>query len=209
MTQSVIAIIQARMGSTRLPGKVMKEVKGRPLIGLIMDRVKRALTVSDVWLATSDQMLDDPLAKYAENQGYAVFRGNEENVLSRYVAVAETSRADVIVRICGDCPLIDPGLIDQVVRFFQSENVDYACNTLERSFPDGLDVEVFSRAALERTGREAKDPFLTAHVTPYMHGRLKDRLPWGEFSVASMTGGADFSHLRWTVDEPEDMEVVS
>lgn len=205
---TVVAIVQARMRSTRLPAKVMADVAGKPLIGWVLDRTAKAARLAAVWLACTDEAADDPLAAYAEGQGFKVFRGSEADVLSRFVAVARLTDADVIVRICGDCPLIDPDVIDDAVALFQEGGADYASNCLQRSYPDGLDVEVFSRAALEQTEREATDPFLRAHVTPYIHGRLKGRVPTGDFTRVHLVGRSDFTHLRWTVDEPEDLDLM-
>ena len=201
MTLKVVAIIQARMGSSRLPGKMMCDIAGKPAIGHVISRLLSAKRVDEVWLACSH-----PLAAYAKDQGVSIFRGDENDVLSRFTSVRAKSDADVIVRITGDCPMADPAVIDKVVDAFLSDKVDFVSNTLTRSYPDGLDVEVFSKAALERTDSEAKDPFLRAHVTPYMHGRLKDRLPWGEFSISQVVNENDFSHLRWTLDEADDLE---
>lgn len=206
MTRKVVLIVQARMGSSRLPGKMLQEIAGLPAIGHVLGRVGQAKLVDEVWLACSAVIGDDPLAAYAKSLGVSVFRGDENDVLSRFVAVAKKAKADVLVRITGDCPMADPLVIDKIVSAFLEQNADFVSNTLTRSYPDGLDVEVFSRAALERTDQEARDPFLRAHVTPYMHGRLKDRLPWGEFSTAQVVGEADFSHLRWTLDELDDLE---
>lgn len=205
MTRKVVLIVQARMGSSRLPGKMMLEIAGRPAIGHVLARVGLAQRIDDVWLACSDVTSDDPLAAYGQSLGVSIFRGDENDVLSRFVAVAEKTEADVLVRITGDCPMADPVIIDKVVDTFLAENVDFVSNTLTRSYPDGLDVEVFSRAALDRTAGEVTDPFLRAHVTPYIHGRLKDRLPWGAFTQAQFVNDADFSHLRWTLDEQDDL----
>ncbi len=206
MTRKVVVIVQARMGSTRLPGKMMCEIDGLPAIGHVVGRVKRAKFPDEVWLACSDAPDDDPLADYVRSLDIPVVRGDENDVLSRFVAVAEKRKADVLVRITGDCPMADPAIIDSVIETFLSDTVDFVSNTLTRSYPDGLDVEVFSRDALERTDREAEDSFLRAHVTPYMHGRLKDRFPWGEFSSAQVVNETDFSHLRWTLDELDDLD---
>jgi len=204
----IVTVVQARMGSSRLPGKVMAEIAGTPLIGHVLTRAAKARHVGATWLACSDRPADDPLATYAAGLGFPVFRGDEDNVLSRYAAVAAATQAEIVVRITGDCPMIDPEVIDAVIARFAEGGVDYASNALERSFPDGLDVEVFSRAALDRADKEATLPFLRAHVTPYIHGRLKDRLPWGGFQIATLRHPVDFSHLRWTVDEPNDLEFM-
>ncbi len=208
MSGPVVAIVQARMTSSRLPGKVMADVGGRPLIGWVLHRVRKARLVSDVWLACTVDVADDPLAAYAEREGFSVFRGSEADVLSRFVGVARATGAEAIVRISGDCPLIDPGVIDDAVAQFQRDGADYTSNGLKRSYPDGLDVEVFTRDALDRADREATDPFLRGHVTPYIHGRLKDRLPAGDFTRTHLVTDTDFTHLRWTVDEPEDLEFM-
>jgi len=201
-----IAVIQARMRSERLPGKVMREIGGHPALRMVLTRARRAETFDDVWVACSTVVDDDAIAEYAQSCGVSVFRGDEDDVLSRFVEIARRTDAAVIARITADCPFIDPEVADKVVRRFHEGGADFVSNTLQRSYPDGLDVEVFSRAALERTDREAKLPFLRGHVTPYMHGRLRDRLPWGEFKIAQVVNEVDFSHLRWTLDEAEDLD---
>jgi len=201
----VVAIVQARMGSTRLPGKVMAEIAGRPTIEHVVSRAHRAASCDALWLACSDSAADDPLAVHVSALGHDIFRGDEEDVLSRFAAVAERSGADAVVRITGDCPMIDPGVIDLAVEKFRSNGADYVSNHIERSYPDGLDVEVFSRAALDRAHAEAEDAFLREHVTPYIHGRHRGRLPCGDFAVEQIVNPVDFSHLRWTLDEPEDL----
>lgn len=207
MTRTV-AIVQARMSSTRLPGKVLRKIGDQPAIHHVLSRVARAKHVDAVWLACSDAPGDDPLADYAKRQGFAVFRGDEDDVLGRYAAAAAQAQAATVVRITGDCPMIDPGVVDRALERFRAGGVDYVSNTLQRSYPDGLDVEVFSRAALDRAAREAKDPFLREHVTPYIHGHFRDRLPAGDFRVAQIVHGADFHHLRWTLDDADDLEFL-
>jgi len=201
----VVAVIQARMNSSRLPGKVLADIAGKPAIGHTIARARAASGIDELWLACSDQSADDPLADYVRAQSIEVFRGDEDDVLSRYVAVATETRADVVVRLTGDCPMLDPGVIANAVSRFAEASVDYVSNSLTRSFPDGLDVEVFSRTALDRADREARDPFLRQHVTPYIHGRLRDKLPCGDFTKDQIVHPVDFSHLRWTLDEPEDL----
>jgi glutamate-1-semialdehyde 2,1-aminomutase len=200
-----VAIVQARMKSTRLPGKTMRDIVGKPAIYHTLTRVARATDVSEVWLACSDEVSDDPLATYVDKLGFPVFRGDEDDVLSRFAAIAKQTNAEQIVRITGDCPATDPAVIYLAVAKLQKTKADYVSNHLKRSFPDGIDVEVFSRSALDRADAEAEHPFHRTHVTPYIHGRLKDRLPWGEFVTEDITHDVDFSHLRWTLDEPEDL----
>jgi len=202
----VVAIVQARMRSERLPGKVLADIGGSPVLEHVLRRVRRAARLDDVWVACSTVIDDDPLVPVVERCGAGLFRGDEHDVLGRFAGAARAARAGVVVRITADCPMIDPGIIDAVIDLFGRSEVDFASNTLQRSFPDGLDVEVFSRAALDRADHEAQDPFLRGHVTPYIHGRLKTRLPWGGFTNAQHVGPADFSQLRWTLDEADDLE---
>ena len=204
----VVGIVQARMGSTRLPGKVMADLGGRPLVAWALGRLARAHQVDEVWLATSEHPENDPLAEFATKSGYQVVRGSETDVLSRFAESARRSKADVIVRVTADCPFIDPTIVDDVLHLRAQQNVDYATNTIERRHPDGLDVEVFTRAALDRADKEATDPILREHVTHYISGKRRNVLPWGGFSSASLSGHSDFSHLRWTVDEADDLAFV-
>lgn len=205
---NTVAIVQARMGSTRLPAKVLADIHGLPLVGWTLERANLARKVDGVWLATSNLPENDALAAWAETAGYNVFRGDEEDVLSRYATIVRQIGADVVVRLTADCPFIDASIIDAVVDLRASENVDYASNCTLRHFPDGLDVEVFTAAALAEADAKAKAPFLRQHVTPYIHGRRRDRFPAGQFRTADLAGHGDFSHMRWTVDEPEDLEFV-
>lgn len=190
------------MSSTRLPGKVLAEVAGRPMLYHVVHRAMGAKTLDQVVVATSDREADDPIAGYCAEQGTAYFCGSEEDVLDRYLQAARQFEADVIVRLTADCPLLDPEIIDQVVGAYHSGRYDYVSNTLDCTYPDGLDTEVFSRAALERTAREARLPSEREHVTPYMrnHPEL--------FHQLNVSGREDWSHLRWTVDEPADLEFV-
>ncbi len=202
-----IAILQARMGSTRLPGKVLLPAAGKPLIEHMIERVRRAKTLDGLWLATSVDTVNDPLADCVDALGVPVFRGDENDVLSRYATVAQQAQADVVVRLTGDCPLHDPDVIDETVGIMLSrlDEIDYASNSLQATYPDGLDVEVFTRAALDRAQREASTQLQREHVTPFIH-RYQDGP--GPFRVLHVHGRADFSHLRWTVDEPADYEFV-
>jgi spore coat polysaccharide biosynthesis protein SpsF len=203
----VVAILQARMGSTRLPGKVLMSAAGKPLIVHMLERVRRAQTLDDLWLATSTEPANDPLAKVVEEMGVSVFRGSEDDVLSRFVEIAQRTDADWIVRLTGDCPVHDPEIIDAVVHcaLDAEGGLDYVSNSLHPTFPDGLDVEVFTRAALNQAAQEASTALQREHVTPFIHRFHDDP---GPFRVGHFKGHADFSHLRWTVDEPEDYELV-
>jgi glutamate-1-semialdehyde 2,1-aminomutase len=198
----IVAIVQARMGSTRLPNKVMKPIAGVPMIELLLARLAKSQQIDQIVLATSTDERNTPLVEHVQKLGYTCVRGSESDVLDRYLVAARQVNADVVVRITGDCPLIDPALVDQVIAQFKIEGVDYLSNTAPASYPDGLDTEVFTRQALERAGRESQDPFDHEHVTPYL------RKP-GLYKTGAMQHSEDLSGLRWTVDESADFEVVS
>jgi spore coat polysaccharide biosynthesis protein SpsF len=197
-----VAIIQARMTSTRLPGKIMAEVAGKPLLYHVVNRARRAQTPDLVAIATTDRPTDDGVEEFSQAAGIPVFRGSEQDVLDRYYGAAQQFAAEVIVRLTSDCPLLDPAVIDKTVRAFQAGAYDYASNTLEPTFPDGLDTEVFSQAALEKAWREARLPSEREHVTSYIWKRP------ALFRLRSVKNEEDLSHLRWTVDEAEDLEFV-
>ena len=198
----VVAIVQARMGSTRLPNKVMKNIGGVPMIELLLARLSRAKEVDQIVVATSVDEKNKPLAAHVEKLGYVCFRGSENDVLRRYLDAANETNADIIVRVTGDCPLIDPEVVDAVVVHFRQRDIDYASNVTPPTYPDGLDTEVFTLAALERAALESQDAFDHEHVTPYL------RRP-GLFKTGGITHDEDLSGLRWTVDESADFEVVS
>ncbi|MDC0063080.1 aminotransferase class III-fold pyridoxal phosphate-dependent enzyme [Candidatus Puniceispirillum sp.] len=197
----VVAIVQARMGSTRLPNKVVKKIGGVPMIELLLSRLSRAKEIDQIVVATSLDVKNQSLAEHVEKLGYLCVRGSENDVLQRYLDAAHASKANIVVRVTGDCPLIDPVLVDQCVNRFIDSNVEYLSNTNPPTFPDGLDTEVFSLAALERVAVESLNPFDHEHVTPYF------RCP-GLFKTAGIRHDEDLSDLRWTVDEPADFEVV-
>lgn len=198
----VVAIIQARMGSTRLPNKVMKPIGGVPMIELLLARLAKSKEIDQIVLATSTDERNIPLVEHVQTLGITCVCGSENDVLNRYLVAARQVQADIVVRITGDCPLIDPELVDQAIQKFKSANVDYLSNTSPATYPDGLDTEVFSIQALEQAGRESQDPFDHEHVTPYL------RRP-GVFQTAALTHNQDLSSLRWTVDESVDFEVVT
>lgn len=198
----VLAVVQARMGSTRLPNKVMKVIRGVPMIELLLTRLSRATQVSQILVATSVDPRNLPLVQHVRGLGYDCYQGSENDVLDRYLQAARAAKADVVVRITGDCPLVAPALVDEAVRQFKAAGVDYFSNTAPPTFPDGLDIEVFALAALERAAQETSEPFDHEHVTPYLRTS-------GKFSQAGMRNDEDLSSLRWTVDEPADFEVIS
>jgi glutamate-1-semialdehyde 2,1-aminomutase len=198
----VVAVVQARMGSTRLPNKVMKPIGGVPMIELLFARLAMAKRVDQIVLATSTDERNLTLVEHVQNLGYMCVRGSENDVLQRYIDAATELDADVLVRITGDCPLVDPVLVDRAIDEFFSQSVDYLSNSTPASFPDGLDIEVFTIGALKRVALESEDPFDHEHVTTYL------RKP-GLFKTSAMLNNEDLSSLRWTVDEPADFEVIS
>lgn len=198
----VVAIVQARMGSTRLPGKVLKTICGKPMIELLLARLSRSQEIDQIVVATSIDSRNAPLANFITQLDYACEQGSEDDVLERYLQVAQKYGAEIVVRVTGDCPLIDPGLVDQTVRKFKDGRFDYVSNSYPPTFPDGLDVEVFTFEALQRSFEETTKPFDHEHVTPYLRTS-------GLFRQGTLSCNEDFSNLRWTVDEPEDFKVVS
>ena len=198
----VVAIVQARMGSTRLPKKVMKLINGVPMIELLLARLSRSKKIDKIVLATSEDPLNQTLIDHVSGLGFVCEQGSENDVLERYVDVAEKHAADIIVRITGDCPLVDPQLVDECISRFHQENVDYLTNTLILSYPDGLDIEVVRFSALRKALQESSKPFDREHVTPYVRES-------GLFTTFSYEHDEDLSELRWTVDNFEDFEVIS
>lgn len=198
----VVAIVQARMGSVRLPNKVMKPILGIPMIELLLSRLSQSCQVDQIILATSTNKCNAPLVEHVESLGYKCICGNEDDVLERYLLAAREVGADAIVRITGDCPLVDPTLVDEAIFEFKKTGVDYLSNCWPPTYPDGLDIEVFTMDALEKTGSDAVELFDREHVTPYMRTS-------GIFRVKSLTNNEDLSALRWTIDEQSDFELVT
>ena len=201
----IAAIIQARMSSTRLPGKVLLDINGRPMLSYMIERVAAAKDIDRVVIATSDEPSDDPIVTFCRRENIFCCRGSLEDLLDRYYQAASRVGCDVVVRLTSDCPLIDPNVIDTVIGVFQSKQCDYVANTAPpggSTFPDGMDVEVFSFGTLERAWREAKKPSEREHVTFYM---------WKNpelFSIYRYDLKEDLSKYRLTVDYPEDFDVV-
>ncbi len=198
----VTAIIQARMTSSRLPGKIVKQVGGRPLLALMIERVRQARRIARVIIATTTNREDDVVAALGAELGVPVFRGSERHVLERFSQAAVRYSGEIIMRLTGDCPLIDPDLLDELVAFFGRGEYDYASNCLEPTLPDGLDAEIFTRRALLEAYEEARLPSEIEHVTAFINQR-PDR-----YRLGSWRHGRDLSGLRWTVDEAEDFEFV-
>lgn len=196
-----VAIVQARMGSSRLPGKVMKPINGIPMIGVLLKRLSQSRTINEIVVATSMDDRNIPLVEYVTALGYECFQGSEDNVLERFLYAAEASKADTIIRITGDCPLVDPLLVDEAVKHFRESSVDYYTNCAPATFPDGLDIEVFSYDALRKSSQLTDSPYDREHVTPFLRES-------GQFKAGSFSNTEDLSSWRWTVDEAADLEVV-
>jgi spore coat polysaccharide biosynthesis protein SpsF len=199
---TVLAILQARMSSSRLPGKVMADLLGEPMLARQIERLRRCRTIDRLLLATSIDPADDALAELAARIGIECFRGSLDDVLDRFHAAMAGRGADQIVRLTGDCPLIDPGLIDRLVELHVAGGYDHSCNTLTPRWPDGLDAEVMRAGVLEAAWREATLPSEREHVTRFIYTRPE------RFRLGSLVGDADLSDQRWTVDTPEDLAMV-
>ena len=226
-----VAIIQGRMGSSRLPGKVLLDIAGKPMLQHVIERTRRAQSLAAVVVATSSDPADNPIAAFCAALSVPCARGSLHDVLDRYYQAAQEQQAKVVVRITADCPMIDPDLIDETVRLVTEpppgHRVDFAANRLPppfgRSFPIGLDVEVCTFAALQRAWQEATETFQREHVMPFIyegttltpltHAALRtSHLSYGlsprGFGILQLHHIPDYGTLRWTVDTPEDLEFV-
>ncbi len=198
----ILAILQARLSSTRLPGKVLKPILGRPMLEHQIERIRRSRLIDRLMLATSDDPSDKPLELLCSRLNIACFRGSLNNVLDRFYQAAVTIRPEHVVRLTGDCPLADSKVIDSTIRHYLDGGFDYASNALEPSFPDGLDIEVFRFSVLETAWKEASLPSQKEHVTPFIYNQPE------RFRLGSYKEDRDLSGKRWTVDEPRDFQFV-
>lgn len=201
---TVLAILQARVSSTRLPNKVLAPMLGLPMLARQIERLRRAKTLDKLVVATSEDASDDPLAVMCEDIGVSCYRGSLNDVLARFVgACAIFGPAEHVVRLTGDCPLADSEVVDLVVRHHIASSADYTANAIQPTWPDGLDVEVMRTDILQRAAAEARLPSEREHVTPYIHKHPE----W--FRIEHVKGERDLSVLRWTVDEPDDLAFVT
>jgi spore coat polysaccharide biosynthesis protein SpsF len=200
----IVAIVQARMGSTRLPGKVMLDLLGEPVLVRDVNRLRRSKMLDEIVIATTHLPADDQIVSLCKERGWKYSRGDENDVLDRYYQAARSCNADTIVRVTSDCPMIDPEVVDQVIRvFLDLPGIDYVSNTLPpRTFPRGLDTEVMTFETLKRAWTEDVDPKLREHVTPYIY-----RNP-GRFQIRGVFNDRDLSSHRWTLDTPEDLAFI-
>lgn len=220
----VIAVIQGRMSSSRLPGKILADVASQPMLQRVFIRTSRATTVSETIFATTTDPSDDPVAEYCDFSGVPIIRGSLYDVLDRYYQTAKQAKADVVVRITADCPVIDPALIDDVVKMILEtgdSRYDFVANRLpppyHRTYPIGLDVEACRFEVLERAWNEAKEPQHREHAMPYFYEgvelttvnrQLQTGLSPRGFNIALLHHTTDFGDYRWTVDTPEDLDFI-
>ena len=204
MTERVVVIVQARLGSTRLPGKVLLDLAGAPMLDRVLARCSAIAGVDEVVVATSDLAGDDPLAEHVSALGFRCFRGSESDVLARYAGAARMAQADIVMRVTSDCPLLSPAVSGRVLAALREAEgaLDYVNNSMRPCFPRGLDTEAFTAAALFRADAEATLPRDREHVTPYLY------LEPGHFRTACVSDIQDRSNLRWTVDTADDLAMV-
>ncbi|OMC89147.1 acylneuraminate cytidylyltransferase [Viridibacillus sp. FSL H7-0596] len=201
---TVLAIIQARMGSTRLPGKILKQVNGKALLAYQLERVGKSKFIDQIVIATTIDQKDDQIVEFCIQYGVDYYRGSENDVLARYYEAAEQFDGDIIVRLTSDCPIIDPVVIDETINYYidHSSEFDYVSNTIERTYPRGLDTEVFSRDALEKSNEKAKLERDREHVTAFMYSNPQI------FRIGSISNTQNLENHRWTVDTAEDFQLV-
>ena len=199
--KKIVAIVQARMGSERLTGKVMKLVNGSPMIELLLKRLSKATLIDEIVVATSNEVGNAALVNYVQDLGYKCYQGSEQNVLDRFIEAAKFFKADYIIRITGDCPLVDSALVDECILRFISGGYDYVSNIDPPSYPDGLDVEIVSLSALIESSLQDSSIHNCEHVTPFVRES-------GKFKKGTVSYGQDLSRLRWTVDEFDDLRVI-
>jgi len=198
----ILAILQARVSSTRLPGKVLKPILGMPMIFRQIERLKHAKKIDKLIVATSVDPSDDKLATACHHFGVACYRGNLNDVLDRFYGAAQQDKPEHIVRLTGDCPLADPEIVDKVIKHHLQGKYDYTSNTIEPTYPDGLDAEIMTYSCLQQMWNQAKKQSEREHVTLFVYNNKE------LFNIGSVRQTIDLSHLRWTVDEPEDFMLV-
>lgn len=204
----IAAIIQARMTSTRLPGKVMMDLGGKTVLQFGLERVQKSKKIDKIIVATPDMGESQPIVDLCNQMGITVCRGDELDVLSRYAKAAKESKVDIVVRICSDCPFIDPDVVDQTIQYFLDNNLDHASNLEQRSYPDGLDCEVFTAESLYEANEKATHPKNREHVSPYIDGRIKGVEEKGDFKCGSINNDVNYGHLMWSVNTQEQLDHI-
>lgn len=221
MLNQIVAIIQARMNSSRLPGKVLLDIDGDPMLAHVVARVSRAKSVDHIILATTNDISDIPIIEFCQSKGIEYTRGSQDDVLDRYFQTAVQVKASVLVRITADCPVIDPALIDDCVNTLVEGSFDFTCNRLPppwgRTYPIGMDTEVCTFAAIEKAWTEATEKFHREHVMPYLYEGVElksaslqrsEGISLRGFKIAQLNHEPNYGNLRWTVDTPEDLEFM-
>ncbi len=200
----ITAIVQARIGSTRLPGKILKELSGKSVLWHVVNRLSHSKLCNKIVIATTTEPEDDVVENYCVENNFPYYRGSSENVLSRYYETAKVFGAEIIIRITSDCPLIDPEIIDKMLEQFLSEKskIDYMSNVFPRMFPRGLDTEIFTCDALEISFNNAVNQNDLEHVTPYIYQHPE------KFKIKNFANDKDLSFHRWTIDTTEDYELI-
>jgi glutamate-1-semialdehyde 2,1-aminomutase len=198
---SVLAIVQARMGSSRYPGKVMLPISNSSIIEVLLKRLQKSTYINEIVVAIPDIEIDTTLFNHIKSINFSCIRGSEDNVLKRFYKAASSYNHDFIVRITGDCPLIDSHVVDSTIKYFLDNDFDYVSNINPPTFPDGLDVEIFTKKALSKTYETATSLFDREHVTPFMRSS-------NLFKVGNYASSIDYSHMRWTLDEISDYKVI-
>ena len=201
--KKILIIIQARSGSTRLPNKMTKKIiNNKTTLELIIERLSKTKSNASIIVATTNKRADDKIERLCNKKNILVFRGNENDVLDRYYQTTKKYNGDIIVRLTGDCPILDPDLIDTLINIYQTKNVDYVSNTIIPTYPDGLDIEIFSFKALEKAWKNATLTSEREHVTPYIKSNSK------LFKLHNVRSKTNLSKHRWTLDEENDLKFI-
>jgi spore coat polysaccharide biosynthesis protein SpsF len=198
----IVAIVQARMGSTRLPGKVLMDLGGSTVLARVVARLLRSRLIHQVVVATTTSSADDSIVSGCRSLCVPCFRGSEDDVLGRYYDAAQEYGAQAVVRVTADCPIIDPEIVDRTIAFFHEKNADYAANDVPRTFPRGLDTEVFTVSSLKLAWEQAREPYQREHVTPYFYEHPEI------FRIASLIGEGEGTRYRWTLDTESDLKLL-
>jgi len=201
--QNKVAIIQARLGSTRLPGKIFKTLAGKPMLWHVVDRLSHSKIIDKIIVATTTLPEDDPVEQFCLSNKISIYRGSSNDVLSRYYETAKIYNAGIVIRVTSDCPVIDPNIIDAMLaQFIYDNSIDCMSNCIQRTFPRGLDTEIFTFSALKKTYTEAKLNYEHEHVTPYIYNNPD------KFIIKNYANETDLSSYRWTVDTFEDFRLI-
>jgi len=203
----IVAIIQARMNSSRLPGKVLMDIVGKTSLERMIERIKKSKLINEIIIATTQNKEDFEIIKQCKFLGLKYFTGDEDDVLDRFFKTSQKFNVKNIVRLTADCPMHDPQVIDSIIQIYKKNNYDYVSNVIKRTFPDGLDVEVFNFKSLNEAQINAENKIHREHVTTYIRGKLNG-LESGNFKTFNVENDIDFSSFRWTLDSEDDLENI-